>query len=52
MTKPPKDLVYDTIVRGHLSKRFDGLESPSVYVLVADNNFNFYNIAEIAKIKY
>jgi hypothetical protein len=42
------DFVCDTIVRGHLPKRHNGLESPSVYVLVADNKFDFYNITEIA----
>jgi hypothetical protein len=43
------DLVCDTIVRGHLPKRYNGgLESPTVYVLVTDNKFDFYNITEIA----
>jgi hypothetical protein len=47
------DLVCDTIVRGHLSKRHDGgLESPTVYVLAADTKIAFYNIVEIAKTKY
>ena len=46
------DLVCDTIVRGHLPKRHNGLESTSVYVLVADNKFDFYNIVDIAKNKY
>ncbi len=50
--KPQPDLVCDTIVRGHLSKRFGGLESPSVYVLVADNKLDFYKIVEIAHKKY
>ena len=50
--KPHTDLVCDTIVRGHLSKRHGGLQSPTVYVLVADNNFDFYNIVDIAKNKY
>ena len=53
--KPSSDLVYYTIVRGHLSKRHNGggLESPTnVYVLVADNKFDFYNITKIAKNKY
>ena len=36
----------------HLPKRFSGLESPSVYVLVTDNKFDFYNITEIANTKY
>jgi hypothetical protein len=48
---PSSDLVCDTIVRGRLSKRFGGLESPSVYVLVSDNKFDFYNIINIAKAK-
>jgi hypothetical protein len=43
------DLICDTIVRGHLPKRHNGLESPSVYVLLTNNKFNFYNIVEIAK---
>jgi len=47
-----KDLVCDAIVRGHLPKRFGGLESPTVYVIVANNKFDFYNIVEIAHTKY
>jgi hypothetical protein len=35
-----------------LSKRHNGLESPTVYVLVTDNKFDFYNITEIADKKY
>ena len=46
------DLVCDTIVRGHLPKRHNGLESPTVYVLVTDNKYDFYNIVEIANTKY
>ena len=46
--KPHSDFVCDTIVRGILPKRHNGLESPTVYVLVTDNNFKFYNITEIA----
>jgi hypothetical protein len=47
------DFVCDTIVKGHLPKRHNGgLESPTVYVLVADNKFDFYNITEIANTKY
>ena len=42
----------DTIVRGILPKRHDGLESPIAYVLVTDNKFDFYNITEIADNKY
>ena len=41
--KSSLDLVCDTIVRGHLSKKFGGLESANVYVLVSDNKFDFYN---------
>ena len=29
-----------------------GLESPTVYVLITDNKFDFYNITEIADKKY
>ena len=50
--KPRSDFVCDTIVRGILPKRQNGLESPTVYVLVTDNKFNFYNITEIADKKY
>ena len=50
--KPPSDFVCDTIVRGILPKRHNGLESPTVYVLVTDNKFDFYNITEIADKKY
>ena len=46
------DFVCDTIVRGILPKRHNGLESPTVYVLVTDNKFDFYNITEIADKKY
>ncbi|HET9806439.1 MAG TPA: hypothetical protein VFP49_06005 [Nitrososphaeraceae archaeon] len=47
--KPPSDLICDTIVRGHLSKRhYVGLESPTVYVLVSDNKLDFYKIVEKA----
>ena len=42
----------DTIVRGILPKRHNGLESPTVYVLVTDNKFDFYNITEISDKKY
>jgi hypothetical protein len=42
--KPHSDFVCDTIVRGILPKRHGGLESPTVYVLVTDNKFDFYNI--------
>ena len=46
--KHSSDLVCDTIVRGHLPKKFGGLESASVYVLVTDNKFDFYKIVEKA----
>jgi len=46
--KPHTDFICDTIVRGILPKRHNGLESPTVYVLVTDNKFDFYNITEIA----
>ena len=46
--KPHSDFVSDTIVRGILPKRHNGLESPTVFVLVTDNKFDFYNITEIA----
>ena len=45
-------LVCDTIVKGILSKRHNGLDSPSVYVLVTDNNFDFYKITDIANNEY
>ena len=45
-------MVCDTIVIGILPKRHLGLESPTVYVLVTDNKFDFYNITEIANTKY
>ena len=50
--KPHTDFVCDTIVRGILPKRHNGLESPTVYVLVTDNKFDFYYITEIADKKY
>jgi hypothetical protein len=50
--KPHSDFVCHTIVRGILPKRHNGLESPTVYVLVTDNKFDFYNITEIADKKY
>ena len=50
--KPHTDFVCDTIVRGILPKRHNGLESPTVYILVTDNKFDFYNITEIADKKY
>ena len=42
LVKPHSDFVCDTIVRGILPKRHNGLESPTVYVLVTDNKFDFY----------
>jgi hypothetical protein len=50
--KPHSDFVCDTIVRGILPKRHNGLDSPTVYVLVTDNKFDFYNITEIADKNY
>ena len=50
--KPHTDFVCDTIVRGILPKRHNGLESSTVYVLVTDNKFDFYNITDIADKKY
>ncbi|HEY5737440.1 MAG TPA: hypothetical protein VIS28_04100 [Nitrososphaeraceae archaeon] len=50
--KPRSDFVCDTIVRGILPKHHNGLESPTVFVLIADNKFDFYNITEIADKKY
>ena len=35
-----------------MPKRHNGLESPTVYVLVTDNKFDFYNITEITDKKY
>jgi hypothetical protein len=52
IVKPSSNLVCDTIVRGILSNRHNGLESPTVYVLVTDNKFDFYNIIDIAKNEY
>ena len=50
--KSTSDLVCDTIVRGLLSKKFGGLESANVYVLVSDNKLDFYKIVEKAHKKY
>jgi len=50
--KPHSDFVCDTIIRGIFPKRHNGLQSPTVYVLVTDNKFDFYNITEIADKKY
>jgi hypothetical protein len=50
--KPHTDFFCDTIVRGILPKRHNGLESPTVFVLVTNNKFDFYNITEIADKKY
>ena len=52
IVKPHTDFVCDTIVRGILPKRHLGLESPTVYVLVTDNKFDFYNITKISNTKY
>ena len=35
-----------------MPKRHIGLESPTVFVLITDNKFDFYNITEIADKKY
>jgi len=51
--KPHSDFIYDTIVRGIVPKRHNvGLESPTVFVLITDNKFDFYNITERADKKY
>jgi hypothetical protein len=50
--KPHSDCVCDTILRSILPKRHSGLESPTVYVLITDNKFEFYKITEIADKKY
>jgi uncharacterized linocin/CFP29 family protein len=50
--KPGSDFVCDTIVRGIVPKRHNGLESPTVFVLITDNKFDFYNITETADKKY
>ena len=50
--KPHSDFVCDTIVRGILRKRHNGIESSTVYVFVTDNKFDFYNITEIADKRY
>jgi hypothetical protein len=50
--KPHSDFVCDTIVRGILPKRHNSLESPTVFVLITDNTFDFYNITETADKKY
>ena len=52
IVKPSSNLVCKTIVRGILPKRHNGLESPTVYVLVTDNKFDFYKITDIANNKY
>ena len=50
--KSHSDYVCDSIVGGILPKHHNGLESPTVYVLVTDNKFDFYNFTEIADKKY
>ena len=50
--KPHSDFVCDTIVRGILPKRHNGSDSPTVFVLISDNKFDFYNITEIVDKKY
>ena len=39
--KPHSDFVCDTIERGIMLKRHNGLESPTVYVVVTDYKFDF-----------
>ena len=36
----------------YLLKLYNGLESPTVFVLITDNKFDFYNITEIDDKKY
>ena len=50
--KTHSDFFWDTIVSGILPKRHNGLEPPTVFVLITDNKFGFYNITEIADKKY
>ena len=50
--KPHSVFVCDIIVRGLLPKRHNSLESPTVFILIIDNKFDFYNITEIADKKY
>ncbi|HET7643609.1 MAG TPA: hypothetical protein VFK40_08885 [Nitrososphaeraceae archaeon] len=52
IVKPSSNLICDTIVRGILPKRHGGLDSPTVYVLVTDNKFDFYKITDIANNQY
>ncbi len=52
IVKSSSNLVCDTIVRNILPKRHLGLESPTVYVLVTDNMFDFYKITDIATNQY
>ena len=40
------------MVGGILSKRHNGLESPTVYVWITGNKFDFYSISEIDDKKY
>ena len=35
-----------------MPKRHNSLDSPTVFVLITDNKFDFYNITEIANKKY
>ncbi len=46
--KHQSDFVCDSIVRGILPKRHNGLESPTVFVLVSNYKLDFYNITDIA----
>ena len=38
-------------LKRHLPKHHDG-ESPTTFILITDNKFDFYNITEIDNIKY
>jgi len=42
--EPHSYFVCDTIVRGVFPTLHNGLESPTVFVLVSNNKFDFYNI--------
>jgi hypothetical protein len=50
--KHHSDYVCGTIVRCILPKHHNGMESPTVFVLITDNKFDFYNITEIDDKKY
>ena len=48
----PHSVLFVIPLSGILPKRHNGLESPTVFVLVTDNKFDFYNITGIADKKY